>query len=143
MSAAEQKYVEADVGTASPLRLVLMVYDIAVSNLAKAKALDPEKAGAEFIDAIGKAQEAILTLLESLDGSKSPQLVSSLSRLYGYFYGRLTDALTNRDLAAIEEVRLRLSELRSAWQELMEKGLGEVSRSASADTEGRIVSITG
>lgn len=143
MAAAERKYLEADVETASPLRLVLMVYDIAVSSLARAKALDPEKERVDFIDAVSKGQEAILTLLEGLDASKSPELAAELSRLYGYLYRRLSNALVDGDLSAIEEAVTRLSELRSAWQELLEKGLGEESRPDSPADEGRIVSITG
>ena len=143
MAAAERKYLEADIKTASPLRLVLMVYDIAVSSLARAQTFDPEKERVDFIDAVNKAQEAILTLLEGLDASKSPELAAELSRLYGYLYRRLSDALVDGDLSAVQEARSRLSELRSAWQELLEKGLGEASRSDLATDEGRIVSITG
>ena len=142
MAAAQQRYLEAEVRTASPLRLVLITYDVALSSLARAAALDPARERFLYVDALSRAQQALLTLMEGLDFARSPELAGQLARLYGYFYRRLAEALADDDRGALEEVRNRLSELREAWQELLERGLDGSARQAPRE-EGRLLSVTG
>lgn len=142
MAAAEQRYIDADVNTASPLRLVLITYDVALSNLSRASDIDSEAERVDFNGSVSRARQAVLTLIEGLDYSKSPELASSLGSLYAYLFRRLTDAITDNDATAVSEAYGHLSELRSAWQQLMDEGHGEVNR-AAAGRQGRIVSVVG
>lgn len=140
VTAAERRYMEADLKTASPLRLLLAVYDIAIDALNRAQAAG--RGDRQFEDAGITAQQALLTLLEALDHSKSPELAGRLAALYGYWHRRLVEARLDGDTAAVSEVQNGLLELRAAWRQLHDRGVGEAVRHLQAET-GRAVSITG
>jgi len=113
------------VSTASAENLVVMLYDGAIRFMGMAiRAFDKEDP-LDFNLAvhtnITKTQAIVRELSRSLDTEKAGELGDSLISLYDYFDNRLQEANIHKDKAIIEEVLERVTELRDAWNESLNK----------------------
>jgi flagellar protein FliS len=116
-----QNYKRTEIETATPAKLLLMLYDAAIQRL--------ESAGENFRlgewESVHKdlirVQDILTELMVSLDweapGAPTPQLFS----LYSYMHQSLVRANVERDSEPITEVMGLLSELREAWREAVKK----------------------
>lgn len=118
-SAYAQVGVETGVSSASPHKLILMLFDGAILALGSAtRHMTENNIPAKGQD-ISKAIEIITNGLRvSLDLETGGELSERLFALYDYMAVRLLHANLHNDLAAIEEVTHLLGELRSAWEEI-------------------------
>lgn len=111
------QYVDNQIKTASPGKLLVMAYDAAIKfgHMAQEKM----KQGDLFEQSsnIRKVQNILLELMSSLDPKVDRQLTANLDALYTYMFDRLTHANVHDDVNAIEEVVQIMTELRSAWEE--------------------------
>lgn len=108
--------VETGVLAASPHKLIVMLFDGAVT--AVGSALVHMRAGniAEKGKAISKAIQIIENgLRASLDRKAGGQIGENLDALYEYMQHRLLMANLNNEPAILEEVNRLLNELRDAW----------------------------
>lgn len=111
------QYVDNQVNTATPERLIVLAYDGAIRfaktgmEAMKAGKLDEQSTG------IRKTQAIISELMCSLDEKANPQLAASLGSLYTYMFDRLTEANIRDNAAALQEVIGLLSDMRAAWAE--------------------------
>ena len=141
-----KRYLEADVLTASPLRLVVIVCDFGIDCLNKAAgaAESPDGEGKleEFTRLTGKARDALLELMGALAPERSPQMAGNLLALYGYFFRRITEARAKVEAAPLKEVAKLWSSLRDAWADVLKSG-EEGKAHAEAGEAGRFVSVTG
>lgn len=128
------QYVENQLNTATPGRLLVMAYDAAIrfartaAEKMKEGKLDEQSAN------IVKVQNILLELISSLDTKVDHQLGTNLYSLYDYMFDRLTHANIHDDSQALEETIEILTELRSAWAEaefLVRSG-GNVNQEAKA-----------
>lgn len=111
--------LEVAVETASPHKLILMLFDGAVAaiNIAKFEMASGEiaKKGAS----ISKAIDIITNgLRASLDMEAGGELAERLSALYEYMAQRLLFANLKNSTAALDEVLELLNSLRSAWEQI-------------------------
>ncbi len=112
-----RSYLETDVITADPKKLVLMCYEGAIENLKIAKVRYDEEDYEGKCKAIIKAQDIINELLCSLDLEKGGSIAGNLKSLYSYMLGEILHADINRDFHAIEGIIGMLEGLKSAWEE--------------------------
>lgn len=122
IAAYSQHGLEAQVESASPHQLILMLFDGASSALNIARihmaAKEFEQKGA----LINRAIEIISSgLRASLDMSVG-ELSMRLDSLYEYMIQRLCEANAHNDVAALDEVSMLLLEIHTAWKEIGEKG---------------------
>ena len=111
--------VETGVASASPQRLILMLYEGAIAAVAAAQQHLRLKNIAAKGEAISKAISIIDGGLKaSLDLNVGGELALNLSQLYVYMGHRLLHANIKNDPAALEEVRQLLQQLMSAWESL-------------------------
>ena len=114
-------YREVGVKTASQGKLVVMLYDGAVSHLQDAMALIAPngKIAASNIEAFGnhvqKAQDIITELQISLDMEKGGEIAQNLMSLYIYFNKELLTASIRHDKTKLSFVSNMLGELRDSW----------------------------
>lgn len=114
-------YREVGVKTASQGKLVVMLYEGAVSNLEKAKNLiGPEgKIAANHIESYGnyiqKAMDIISELEASLDMAKGGDIAKNLMSLYIYFNKQLLEVTISHDVSKIEFVMNMMNELHESW----------------------------
>ena len=112
-----QQYRSTQVQTATPERLVVMLYDGALANAEQGiKALevkDWEKAH----HLIGKAQEMVVELMAALN-LDTGEIARNLYKIYEYVRGRLVEANVRKEPAPLREVITLLGELKEAWVEI-------------------------
>ena len=114
--------LETAVISASPHKLIVMLYDGALAALKSAASHMaagniPEKGAA-----ISKALDIINNgLRASLDKKAGGEIASNLDSLYAYMSHRLLSANLENKLSMLEEVQTLLADLRDAWTQIGEK----------------------
>ena len=111
------QYLENQVTTATPGRLVVMSFDAAIRFAKLAADKMREKKLEEQSANIRKAQNILLQLITSLDMNVDPQLVNNLDSLYRFMFDRLTQANIRDDAQALDQVTVLLTEMRQTWVE--------------------------
>lgn len=111
--------VETGVATASPHKLILMLFDGAILSITSAAAAMEKKDIPTKGQAISKAIEIIINGLKaSLDLEAGGELADRLSALYDYMSERLLYANLHNNRAALDEVTSLLQGLREAWEQI-------------------------
>lgn len=111
-------YQQSSVLTASPGRLVVMLYDGAGRFLAQAAAAMRDEKHAIANDRLRRGELIIDELLCTLNMEEGGIIASRLQGLYVFFLGQLTEARTTRDASKIDWVAGQIAELREAWAEI-------------------------
>ena len=120
-------YQKVQVTTADRLKLVVMLYDGAISYLKTAiKYLEENDMAAKGIY-ISKAQDIIDELNNSLNLNEGGEIASTLRKIYNFLYFYLVKANLKKDPKMIKEVIDILSTLREAWDEISKKKIEEES----------------
>ena len=122
---ATKNYQKVQVESASPEKLVLMLFDGAVKKLGFAEAAFESKMFDDFHEHVVRVQKIITELLGALDTSKGGELAENLERLYDYMLRQLSLALVRKNLDQVQEVKTLLEELRLGWQGVVQQGLGD------------------
>lgn len=133
----QQNEVELSVYSASPVELVVMLYDGAIQSLVQANALIQRG------DIQAKAQQIIraTNIISELSGVldlEQGEVAQNLDGIYGYVRKQLISANLRNDQRKINEAVNLLKELRSAWRELAQRqdDRGRADRVASAQAQG-------
>jgi flagellar protein FliS len=118
-----RSYKETQIKTATPGKLILMMYDGAIKNLNQAlQDMDDEHRRYDSIsNSLIKAQDIIAELMISLDFDRGGEIAKNLFGLYVFMNRRLLDGNIKKDKAPLEEVKTLLLELRGAWAEVADK----------------------
>jgi len=118
-----QSYLEMKVKTASPIQLVLMLYDKAIVCLSTAIELLNKKS-LKF-DAINnnviRAQDIVSELMLSLDFDQGGQIAQNLFAIYDYCMQQMIDGNIKKDPEMLKVVLNILTDLRAAWAEVEKK----------------------
>jgi flagellar protein FliS len=116
-------YRETQIKTATPAKLILMLYDGAIKyiNLAVEKLNNKYKAYDEVSNHIIRAQDIVTELMVSINFEKGGEIAKNLFSLYMYMNRRLLEANIKKNSAVLEEIKKLLMELRSAWAEIANK----------------------
>jgi flagellar protein FliS len=110
------RYLQDSVSTASPGKLLLMLYDRLVLDLIKGEEALRSDEREKANDLLNHAQEIVLELRVSLDveaWSGAPGLAS----LYGFLLMELIGANIARDPDRVAGCRVLVEPLRDAWRE--------------------------
>jgi flagellar protein FliS len=118
-----RSYKETQIKTATPGKLILMMYDGAIKSLNQAlQDMDNEHRRYDSIsNSLIKAQDIITELMISLDFDRGGEIAKNLFGLYVFMNRRLLDGNIKKDKAPLEEVKTLLIELRGAWAEVADK----------------------
>jgi flagellar secretion chaperone FliS len=116
--AAQQSYQQNDVLTATPGRLVVLLYDGAGRFLRRAAAALRAENLETSNAALQRAEAIIDELLATLDFERGGEIAASLRDLYLFCRRELNDARLERDADKIETVADLLAELREAWAQV-------------------------
>ena len=119
VSLAYQSYQQTNIETASPEKLLLLLYSGAIAKLERARGELERKDYGSAHTLLVKAQDIVLELMVSLDWDTSPDLCNKLHSLYDYVYRQLVEANVRKDCSKIEESLQILSELHSGWREIV------------------------
>ncbi len=123
-SAMRERYLSDSISTASPGKLLVMLYDRLVLDLVQGeealRAGDRTAAGPHLLH----AQDIILELRTTLDTSVW-EGGPGLANLYGFFLTELIAANVKGDVAKVVSTRALIEPLRDAWREAAAKVAAE------------------
>lgn len=124
--------LETGVESASPHKLIVMLYDGALVSVLSA--LTHMKAG--NIAAKGTAISKAITIIDNglraaLDKKAGGEIAAGLESLYEYMSARLLQANLNNQPELLEEVHKLLSDLREAWNAIAPKAAPVPSQPAT------------
>ena len=125
--------LETGIASASPHKLIVMLYDGALVALRTASA----NMTAGQIAAKGAAISKAITIIDnglrvSLDKASGGAIAENLDALYDYMSRRLFQANLQNDVAIVDEVHNLLSDLRGAWVEIGDKVQRQSAAAATA-----------
>jgi flagellar protein FliS len=118
LNAYAQVDVQMAVASASPVQVIILLYDGAINALASAKGKMQEMRLAEKGHLISKGIGIIEGLRSVLDQEKGGEIARNLENLYDYMKRRLVAANLKNEAEGLDEVMRLLSNLREAWIEL-------------------------
>jgi len=112
---AYQQYQYNSIMSASPERLVLMLFEGAIKfvKLARKAILEKDMEGAN--NNLTRAQDIIAELDRSLD--MSYDISKNLTDIYDFLYRQLVDANIKKDAEILDVVESMLDELKGTWEQ--------------------------
>lgn len=113
-----KSYKKLQVDTASPIGLVIMLYDRTIALLNKAKDEISEKQYEAKGHTLDKATDIVFELLTTLDKDKGGEIASSLSDLYNFVLREITNANSKLNIKSLDNAIKILSELRESWDSI-------------------------
>lgn len=128
---AQARYAGDAAQTVSPARLLTMLWDRAVNDLATAEEAMRRGDVATTGERIGRAQEILLELHGTLDTSVWPE-GESLAALYLWVVNELMQARVRKDPEQVAQCRVLLEPLRDAWHEAA-RGTGGTTLASGID----------
>jgi flagellar protein FliS len=138
---SRNQYQQVNVMTASPMQLVIMLYDECIRTLERAKQLFPidEPSKIEALNnSLLHAQDVITELAVSLNMEQGGDVAASLQRLYDFMVNHLSEANVKKDKKRVADVCKMMIELRESWQEVMTKEEPQEQRVSPVQATGTI-----
>jgi flagellar protein FliS len=113
-------YRQREVAAATPGRLLLMVYDHILANLARATVAHNNGLIEARVEAIARTRDGISELLATLDMEKGGAIALQLNALYSFMLIELVDAGLHFDTRKVGRIAGMISELRDAFAVIVE-----------------------
>lgn len=113
-----QAYNRNKYETASPHKLILMLYEGALQYASKARVAIQNGNIIEANRTIQKVQEIIGELLSTLNLKQGGEMAKNLQSLYMYMMDLLIKANTKKTVTPIDEMMEMLGEIKSAWEQI-------------------------
>ncbi|HSC68986.1 MAG TPA: flagellar export chaperone FliS [Cellvibrio sp.] len=110
--------VHSGVESASPHRLIQMLFEGALERIAQAKGAMAQKQIARKGELIGKATAIVGGLQGSLNDKEGGVLAANLDSLYDYIIRRLAQANYENNPDYLDECVSLLGEIKSAWDSI-------------------------
>ena len=113
------EYTQNAILTATPEKLVEMLYEKAIELIAKAihNVKDAQTRNASVV----QAEEIVLYLNGILDMEKGKEISKNLRALYDFIYRQLVDGNVNADSEKLKSAKELLEELLETWKEVEKK----------------------
>lgn len=112
------RYQQNDIATASPLGLVVKLYQGAIRQALQARDHLVEGRVADRARAIGKALAIVGELQSTLDLEQGGEIARNLDDLYTYVTQRLLEANLSGEASCIDEATDVLRTLLGGWEEI-------------------------
>jgi len=119
------KYLNQQVMTASPAKLVYMLYDRAISSLREAIAAIEAGEIEQRWKANNRAMDIIQHMWSTLNVEQTGEIGDNLNKLLPYMLMRLPDVDIKNDPEPAREAIIVLEPLRDAWRDIAMNGVAE------------------
>ena len=117
-STSIDQYRKSAVSGASPIQLVIMLYDGSLRFMEAGKHAMLKKDVYVQNEHITKAERIITELLATLDLDRGGEVAENLSQIYVYTYNRLVEANIEDKPEYIDECITIMSDLRESWMQI-------------------------
>lgn len=131
-NASVQQYRKASIDSATPLQLVVMLYDGAIRFLNQARVAMQHHNLEKQHEYCLRAQDIVSELICCLDTERGGEVASSLFSLYSFVYDRIVQANIQDDLNYLDQAMRVLTELRESWSQLEQMSHGAKQGLANA-----------
>lgn len=131
--AYHDQYRQSSINGASPLQLIVMLYDGALRFMGGALTAMRQENRFDQNEKLTRAQRIITELMSCLDMDKGGEIAQNLMALYSYVYDQLVQANLNDDEEAILRAQKVMSDLRASWAELDKSTHVEAPNSSFTD----------
>lgn len=118
----QDQYLENAVLSASPVKIVAMLYEGAIRFCNRAKAALATGNTAETGRLLSKAHDILTELSAVLDSERGGSMAKDLARIYDFALWRLSEARIKRDATKIDEVIRVLTPLKESWDDIARRG---------------------
>jgi len=112
-----KQYQTNQIQTATPEKILIMLYDGAIQFLNKAKKELEVKNIQEVHNNIMGAQKIISEFMHILDLKAGGEVAVNLYNLYEYMHFKLVQANIKKDVQMVDEVLGHLKDLKQTWEE--------------------------
>lgn len=126
-------YFENSVNTASPAKLIELLYQNSIERLNKSIKSIENNNLQEANKQIIRVEDIIMELNISLNLEKGGEVAKNLRSLYNFMYAKLLEANTKKDIGILNEVKELLEDLLETWKEVRKKEV-KTSRELNAKT---------
>lgn len=113
-----QAYQKNKYETASPHKLILMLYDAGLTNIGRARAALAAKNMAEANRFMKKTQEIVFELLSCLNEEQGESIAKNMKEIYLYLIRLLTEANVRKDAELLNEPEGILKQFRDTWDQI-------------------------
>ena len=121
MNPAARRYAQANRETASPERLMVLLFQAALRHIRAGAAALEEGRGMAAASSLTKAAEIVIELSSVLDRSRAPELCESLAQVYRFVCMRLHSAVLVRDARAAREAERVFAPIADAFEAVVGK----------------------
>ena len=123
-------YLQNMVESANPIRLVIMLYDKAISCLEEATdaiedGLDKLENVKKKAECLTKVTDILVVLKASLDEERGREIAKNLDEIYDVLINETVRANMTNDKELLQKIRGVLEELREAWEDAERKVYGK------------------
>ncbi len=109
----QDRYKQDYVSTASPIDLVIMLYDGCVKQMKLAKIHLEDGNKSNYLESMEKAEDIILELIRSLN--LKIEMSNDLLDLYQFMVNELVSITFSEEIERIDPIIKMMSELRESW----------------------------
>jgi flagellar protein FliS len=128
MNPAASRYAKAARETASPERLLVLLFQTALRNIRAGVAALEAGDRAQGSRTLMKASDIVVELHATLDASKAPELCGQLASVYRFVCQRLIAAAASRDSRPAKEAERVLAPIAGAFETAVAKVSAEAAR---------------
>jgi len=114
---ALNRYTQSQRTTASPERLMVLLFQAALKNIRTGASELTQGRHCEGRRALLKACDIVVELMATLDRPKAPELCDQLGDLYRFVCSRLHQAALSRDVRAAQEAERAFAPIASAFEQ--------------------------
>ncbi|MDR1485458.1 MAG: flagellar export chaperone FliS [Planctomycetaceae bacterium] len=118
---ARNNYLQAEVSTATPQKLQLLLVEAAIKNIHRTKQAWQESRFDVGIETLTVAQNIISEILCSLDMEGNPTIAKQLASIYLFIFRRLAEGAMWHDDAKLDDALRVLNAERETWRQVCDK----------------------
>jgi flagellar protein FliS len=111
-------YKETQIETASPVKLIVILYEIIINSIEQAKSYMAEKKYDLVNKELSRAQDGIIELIAALDFERGGDIAKNLYSIYLFCSRRLFEGNIEKNPQMLDEVKNILSNLKEAWEKI-------------------------
>ena len=131
-----QNYIQAEVYTATPQKLQLLLVEAAIKNVYRTQMLWKEQKYDAAFDTLTRAQDIVAEILCSLDMEGNPDIAKKLASVYLFIFRRLTEGGMAHDPAKLDDALRILNSERETWRLVCEKFGSTLQEAAAVGATG-------
>jgi flagellar protein FliS len=133
---ARNNYLQAEVQTATPQKLQLMLIEAAIKNVHRTKQFWTEQKFDLGLETLTRSQDIVAEILSSLDKESNPDIAKQLASIYLFIFRRLAESGMSHDEVKLDDALRVLNSERETWRQVCEKF------GASTDKNGKAPSAS-